>query len=40
MPGAGVGNTRKELTEETLGVPVIAIGIPTVVDIFSCNAKI
>ena len=32
VPGAGVGNTRKELTEETLGVPVIAIGIPTVVE--------
>lgn len=31
-PGAGVGNRRKELTEETLGVPVIAIGVPTVVD--------
>ena len=40
VPGAGVGNERKELTKETLGVPVIAIGIPTVVDIFSCNAKI
>lgn len=39
VPGAGVGNARKELTEEKLGVPVIAIGIPTVVDIFSCNAK-
>lgn len=32
VPGAGVGNTRKELTQETLGIPVIAIGIPTVVD--------
>ena len=32
VPGAGVENTRKELTEKTLGVPVIAIGIPTVVD--------
>lgn len=31
-PGAGVGNNRMELTEKTLGVPVIAIGIPTVVD--------
>jgi spore protease len=31
-PGAGVGNRRLELSEETLGVPVIAIGIPTVVD--------
>ena len=31
-PGAGVGNKRKELTKNTLGVPVIAIGVPTVVD--------
>ena len=31
-PGSGVGNKRKELSKETLGVPVIAIGIPTVVD--------
>lgn len=30
-PGAGVGNKRHELSEETLGVPVIAIGVPTVV---------
>ena len=33
VPGAGVGNTRKELSKETLGIPVIAIGIPTVVDL-------
>lgn len=38
VPGAGVGNTRAEISERTLGVPVVAIGIPTVVDIFSCNA--
>ena len=31
-PGAGVGNARAELNSETLGVPVIAIGVPTVVD--------
>ncbi len=31
-PGAGVGNKRMSLNEETLGVPVIAIGVPTVVD--------
>lgn len=31
-PGSGVGNKRKELSVETLGVPVIAIGVPTVVD--------
>jgi spore protease len=32
VPGAGVDNKRKELTKETLGVPVIAIGVPMVVD--------
>ncbi len=31
-PGSGVGNRRKALTKETLGVPVIAVGVPTVVD--------
>lgn len=30
-PGSGIGNKRKGLTRETLGVPVIAIGVPTVV---------
>ena len=32
IPGARVGNTRKELSIETLGIPVVAIGIPTVVE--------
>ena len=32
VPGAGVGNARKELTESTLGIPVIAMGIPTIVE--------
>ncbi len=31
-PGSGVGNSRAEISEKTLGVPVIAVGIPTVVD--------
>ena len=31
-PGAGVGNARAALNSDTLGVPVIAIGVPTVVD--------
>ncbi len=31
-PGSGVGNKRMELSEKTMGVPVIAIGVPTVVD--------
>lgn len=39
VPGAGVGNKRSEISQATLGIPVVAIGIPTVVDIFSCNAK-
>ena len=32
IPGSGVGNHRAALNRETLGVPVFAIGIPTVVD--------
>ena len=32
VPGAGVGNTRKEISEKTLGIPVVAMGIPTVVE--------
>ncbi len=32
IPGAGVGNKRSEISQATLGVPVIAIGIPTVVE--------
>jgi len=32
VPGSGVGNHRAALNQETLGVPVFAVGIPTVVD--------
>lgn len=32
IPGSGVGNERKALTRSTLGVPVISVGVPTVVD--------
>ena len=32
VPGSGVGNHRRALTRETLGVPVFAVGVPTVVD--------
>lgn len=32
VPGAGVGNIRNEISINTLGIPVIAIGIPTVVE--------
>ncbi len=31
-PGSGVGNARAEISKETVGVPVISIGVPTVVD--------
>lgn len=31
-PGSGIGNARKEISESTIGIPVIAIGVPTVVD--------
>ena len=31
-PGSGVGNNREELSEESLKIPVIAIGVPTIVD--------
>jgi len=39
-PGSGVGNDRAALTAEYLGVPVIAVGVPTVVDasVFSGEA--
>ena len=32
VPGSGVGNARSAMTTETLGVPVVAVGVPTVVD--------
>lgn len=31
-PGSGIGNKRKEISKDTIGKPVIAIGVPTVVD--------
>ena len=31
-PGSGVGNTRTEISEKTLKIPVVAVGVPTVVD--------
>lgn len=37
-PGSGVGNKRKELSEDVLGIPVIAIGVPTVVDAVSITS--
>lgn len=32
VPGGGVGNTRKEISKNTMGIPVIAIGVPTLVE--------
>lgn len=32
VPGSGVGNARSALTKDSLGVPVVAVGVPTVVD--------
>ncbi|MGM9550705.1 MAG: GPR endopeptidase [Clostridia bacterium] len=37
-PGSGVGNNRKELSENTLGIPVVAIGVPMVVDALTVAA--
>ena len=31
-PGSGIGNNRKAINKENVGVPVIALGVPTVVD--------
>ena len=34
-PGSGVGNRRKEISKTTLGIPVIAVGVPTVISAFT-----
>ena len=39
-PGSGVKNSRREISEKTLGVPVIAIGVPTVMDAESLAAEL
>lgn len=39
-PGSGVGNSRSAINKELMGVPVVAIGVPTVVDIRSLIAEI
>ena len=31
-PGAGIGNNRKQINKDSMGIPVIAIGVPTVVE--------
>lgn len=40
VPGSGVGNARKELSRKSLGVPVVSIGVPTVVDAATLVADI
>ncbi|NLG82798.1 MAG: GPR endopeptidase [Bacilli bacterium] len=39
-PGSGVGNKRKELSKDTLGIPVISIGVPTVVDAVTITSDV
>lgn len=39
-PGAGIQNHRKKITKETVGVPVIAIGVPTVVEAITLVADL
>ena len=39
-PGSGVQNKRRELSETTLGIPVIAVGVPTVVDMHTIVKEI
>ncbi len=39
-PGSGIGNTRKRIDESFIGVPVIAVGIPTVVDAVALAAEL
>ncbi|MGN0676677.1 MAG: GPR endopeptidase [Ruminococcus sp.] len=34
-PGSGVANSRKEISEKVFGIPVIAVGVPTVVDMYT-----
>ncbi len=38
-PGSGVGNDRKAINRETAGVPVVAIGVPTVIDLDSITGS-
>jgi len=37
-PGSGVGNKRRAIDEDSLGIPVIAVGVPTVVDAISITS--
>ena len=38
-PGSGVGNARRALNRDTLGVPVISVGVPTVVDALTLTGE-
>lgn len=38
-PGSGVGNDRKEISPQTVGIPVIAVGVPTCLDAALFGAK-
>jgi spore protease len=40
VPGSGVGNARAAINRETLGVPVISVGVPTVVDALTLMADL
>lgn len=39
-PGSGINNARKEISEKTMGVPVISIGVPTVVEVNTLVADV
>ncbi len=39
-PGSGVGNHRHEISQRTLGVPVVSVGIPTVVSVAAINSEL
>lgn len=39
-PGSGVQNSRKELSRRTLGIPVLSIGVPTVIDAATLAAQL
>lgn len=39
VPGSGVGNSRMALNRETLGVPVLSLGVPTVMDAGTIGGK-
>lgn len=39
-PGSGIGNKRKEISRRTLGIPVIAVGVPTVISAYTVARNI